>query len=194
LKKLIPLALPPIPLGFGRSDQLFPLQVGNQWTYNVKTALPEFISKVTVARRIPVAGVEGYELTSTMGTSRLVWKDKVLYATVLSGSRFNPPLPLLRDTEEKHSFRQKLRMYASGKTYEVDATVDQETQPYTRGGKRFRATVTMTTLRLKDREIEIRSVYSPGTGLMEQVQRTRNLGADGGRTQFDLQMDYLSGP
>lgn len=192
LAGLLPMAL--LASGCGSSHPLFPLREGNEWTYSVKTALSEFIAKVKVSGRVPVAGMDGYELTSTMGVSRLVWKGDVLYASALSGTRFHPPLPLLRATEEDHSFRQQVRMYSGGKTYDVDATIDQKTQPYTRAGRRFRATVTTALLRLSDREIEIRSVYAPGTGLLEQVQRTRSIGQGDSRTQFDLQMDCISGP
>ncbi len=193
MRRVAPLLVLVALTGCGKSDQLFPLRIGNEWTYNVKSGLSEFVSKVTVSRNIPVAGVQGFELSSPMGISRLVWKGDILYATVLSGSRFNPPLPMLNASEEKHTFRQAVRMYSGGKTYEAEATVAQETQTHTRDGRKFKATMTTTLLRMKDREVEIKSVYAPGIGLVEQTQRTQAV-AGGSRKLFDLQMDCISGP
>ncbi len=195
MKRVLPLLFLAACFGCGKPDRLFPMQVGNEWTYNVKTTLAEFVTKISISRRVPVAGVEGYELTSPMGVSRLAWKGDVLYASALSGTRFNPPLPILNAAEEKHSFRvQNLRMYSAGVTYDVDATVEQEAQAHTRDGQKYRATITVTTLRLKDREIQIKSIYKPGIGLVEQVQRTQTNGSGDSRKLFDLQMDCISGP
>lgn len=169
-----------------------PLRVGNEWSYNVKTGLPESVASVKVTREVPVAGKTGYELMSAMGLSRMTWKGEMLVATVLGNTRFNPPLPLLNSIEQKQTTKWTGRMYAQGRTYEADATLSQEQTLLTREGRKHRAIKTVLLIRLPNREMEVQTWYAPGIGILNQVQRTRQ-GTEGvGR--FDVEMDYLSGP
>lgn len=178
--------------GCGVDDKLMPLRVGNEWSYNVKTGLPESVASVKVSRELPVAGQAGYELNSPMGVSRLTWKGELLVATVIGNSRFNPPLPLLNSIDQKQTTKWVGRMYAQGRTYEATATLTQEPSPLTREGRKHQAVKTVLLIRLPSRELEVQTWYAPGIGILNQVQRTRQ-GTEGvGR--FDIEMDYLSGP
>lgn len=178
--------------GCGADDRLMPLRVGNEWTYNVKTGLPETVAGMKVTREVPVAGIVGYELDGPMGISRMTWSGERLVASVLGNSRFSPPIPLLNSMEERHTETWKGRMYSHGKTYEVQATLSQEPTPLTREGRKYQATKTVLLLRLPDRELEIQTWYAPGYGILNQVQRTRTGSENVGR--FDVELDYLSGP
>ncbi len=187
---LVPVVL--VLAGCGADDKLMPLRVGNEWSYGVKTGLPETVASVKVTREIPVAGKTGYELTSPMGISRMTWKGERLVATVLGNSRFQPPLPLLNSIEQKYTEQWEGRMYAQGRTFAARATLSQEPVPLTREGKKHRAIKTILLIQLPSQELEIQSWYAPGVGILNQVQRTRQ-GTDGvGR--FDVEMDYLTGP
>lgn len=181
-----------IACGCSQGDPLFPLRMGNEWSYSVKTGLAEYVESIKVSKELPVGGRQGYELTSSMGMTRLAWVDGVLLATALTGTRFNPPIPVLTSSEDTATLKWKGRMYSGGHTYEADATVTQSPDALHRDGRRLAAIKTATLIRLSDREIEIQSWYVTGTGLVNQVQRTRMQGQESGR--FDLEMDYLSGP
>lgn len=179
-------------VGCGSSDQLFPLRVDNEWSYGVKTGIPEYVEEIKVTKRVPVAGVQGYELASSMGISRLVWKDDTLYATAMTGTRFNPPLPLLSSAEEKATFSWEGTLYSSGIAHKARATITQTTEPLMRDGRKTSTTKTVQSILLPDREIETITWYAAGTGMIMQVQRTKEKGNTEG--QFDYQLDYLGGP
>lgn len=179
-------------IGCGADDRLMPLRVGNEWSYDVKTGLPESVASVKITREVPVAGITGYELNGPMGLSRVAWKGEMLVATVLGNARFHPPLPLLNSIEEKQTTKWSGRMYSLGRTYEAQATLSQESTPLTREGRKYRAIKTVMLIRLPSRELEIQTWYAPGVGILNQVQRTREGGEGVGR--FDIELDYLSGP
>lgn len=178
--------------GCGADDRLMPLRVGNEWSYHVKTGLPEAVATVKVVGEVPVAGQTGYELSGAMGLTRLTWKGELLVATVMGNSRFHPPLPLLNSIEERQTTKWKGRMYSQGRTYEGDGTLSQEPASLTREGRKYRAIKTILLLRLSERELEVQTWYAPGVGILNQVQRTRQGGDPLGR--FDVELDYLSGP
>lgn len=178
--------------GCGADDRLMPLRVGNEWSYDVKTGLPESVAALKVTREVPVAGTTGYELDSPMGISRMAWKGETLIASVLGNSRFSPPLSLLNSIEERQTTKWDGRMYSHGKTYEYKASLSQEPTPLTREGRKYQAVMTTLLLRLPDRELEIQTWYAPGYGILNQVQRTRSGSESVGR--FDVELDYLSGP
>jgi len=178
--------------GCGADDRLMPLRVGNEWSYDVKTGLPESVASLKVTREVPVAGIVGCELDGPMGISRMAWKGETLIASVLGNSRFSPPIPLLNSIEERHTEKWSGRMYSHGKTYDAQATLSQEPTPLTREGRKYQATKTVLLLRLPDRELEIQTWYAPGYGILNQVQRTRTGSESVGR--FDVELDYLSGP
>lgn len=178
--------------GCGNDDRLMPLRVGNEWSYDVKTGLPESVDKVKVTREVPVADTVGFELSGAMGLSRMAWKGETLVASVLGNSRFSPPLPLLNSIEEKQTTKWKGRMYSQGRTYEATATLSQEPTPLTREARKYQAVKTTLLIRLNDRELEVQTWYAPGVGILNQVQRTRTGDESVGR--FDVELDYLSGP
>ena len=178
--------------GCGSPDQLFPLRVDNEWSYSVKTGIPEYVEEIKVTKRVPVAGIQGYELASAMGISRLVWKGDTLFATALTGTRFNPPMPLLSSAEEKATFPWEGTVYSGGKAHKATATLTQTSEPLIRDGRKTPTTKTVLLVRLADRELETVTWYAPGTGMIMQVQRTKKQGQTDG--QFDLQLDYLGGP
>lgn len=178
--------------GCDSRDNLFPLRVGNEWSYGVKTGLADYVEAIKVSRQVPVAGVQGYELTSSMGITRIAWKGETLYARVLTGTRFEPPLPILNGAEEKHTYRWEGSIYSAGKAYKGTATIEQDAESLTQSGHKLNTIKSVITVRLPDREIRTESFYAPGTGLVNQVERTTLNGQETAR--FDVEMDYLSGP
>lgn len=178
--------------GCGSSDQLFPLRLDNEWSYSVKTGIPEYVEEIKVTKRVPVDGIQGYELQSAMGISRLAWRGETLLATALTGTRFRPALPMLSSADDRATFQWEGTVYSGGRAYKGKATVSQSSEPLTRDGRKTNATKTILVLMLPDREVETVSWYVAGNGLVMQVQRTKKRGrAD---AEFDFQLDYLGGP
>jgi hypothetical protein len=78
----------------GEDDSLMPLAVGKSWEYETPPPIGPGVTTLTVTRRVPVAGREGYELKMRYGTSRMVWKDGRLLASETAGAHFSPALPI----------------------------------------------------------------------------------------------------
>jgi|GEM_PF-3797036 len=76
------------------NDAPMPMAVGKSWEYETPPPIGPGVTTLTVTRRIPVAGREGYELKSRYGTARMVWKDGRLLASETAGAHFAPALPI----------------------------------------------------------------------------------------------------
>jgi hypothetical protein len=170
--------------GGGGGSDLMPLEVGQTRLYKVQAGFESYVTTMKVSREISVANTVGYELTSTLGVSRLAWSDGALVAERLVTTQFMPPLPLLFKAEETHDRIWKGRIvfvdkaapamkdYAAGKKL-VTATQSQSVDdqiPF-RGNKIhcIRSTVNMQTA---ENKIEITTWFSAGLGIVRQEQRT----------------------
>jgi hypothetical protein len=184
-----------IPIGFllggcSSGERLFPMQVGNTWTYQVKNGMAEFVQPVKLVRTVPVNGVEGYELSSPMGFSRLAWKDRVLYGSVFSNLRANPPIPMLDARRDKTELKWKGRVFFSGKPYDALGELQQEPFKKDAQGRERKGIRTTLTIQFDGKSMEIQTWYVPNVGPISQVQRTFE-----GRTErFDVSLDLLTGP
>jgi len=76
------------------SNDLMPLATGRSWKYEVPPPVGPTVATYTVSRTVPVAGREGFELTSSFGTSRMVWKEGILLTSQTAGAQFAPALPI----------------------------------------------------------------------------------------------------
>lgn len=82
-------------LGCGEDTSYMPLEQGSQWSYTVydSAELPTHIEVVKPAR---VGRDMGWELKSPhLGPLTLIWEGGVLKTNLISGTSFDPPLPLL---------------------------------------------------------------------------------------------------
>lgn len=175
-----------IPLGCARDDALMPLEVGREVSYVVRTGFTSTVEPVRVARRLPVAGVRGAELVGPMGASRLAWREGVLYADSTVNGRFSPPLPLLAEDGKQRTWHGRLETL--GQEQPASAILKHEKETLRLGSRRVATTLAKVVLDLPDSKgtIELDSWYQPGTGLVQQEQRTN------GRRVLQLQL--LSGP
>jgi len=85
-----------------------PLEVGRKTTYVIRTGFAGRVEPVEITRKLPVADVEGVELTGALGTARLAWKRGVLYADSTANGRFAPSLPLLAEDRRMRSWHGRL--------------------------------------------------------------------------------------
>ncbi len=132
------------------------------------------VEEVKVLRKVPVAGVTGYELGGPMGQSRIAWKDGILVAQQLPNATFNPPIPLLVGGVEKATRDWKGMIGAVGKGTPASATLIQEgdTQSFT--GRPIRTTRATLTIIAGSQKIELITWYQKGQGPIKQEQRTND--------------------
>ncbi|MCO5296201.1 MAG: hypothetical protein M9921_05025 [Fimbriimonadaceae bacterium] len=165
--------------------ELFPLELGRSWTYNVRTGFPRSVEQLKVEAPTAVAGVDGWQLASPLGVARVAWKDGVLLAEETSNLRFTPPLPILVDGEPKATRTWKGTVRHLGREFDAAATLMQSEGRDTLGSKQVDVVKTDLRIRLEGHEILVRSAYASGVGLVRQRQET-----DG---RFDVEMEFLGG-
>ena len=147
-----------------------------EWTgtYVVRFGFMERVEPVSVTRRLSVADMPGYELAGPLGVSRLAWRDGVLYADETANAFFTPPIPLLAEDGQPRKWHGTV--ISMGKSHEATAELvqsnDKERNRVDIGGRIVPATLATLTLQLGAQAVVLESWYQPGTGLVQQVQRT----------------------
>lgn len=169
---------------------MWPLEVGRAWTYSVDTGLTTFVAKVRVQRRVPVGDALGYELTGTMGTSRVAWRGNELVASMLSQTRFNPPLRLAvagAKGQAKNPYKAawKGNVEWFGKARSGVAVLQQSADRVRIGSAEVPATLSVVRLATDNRTVELSSWFVDGIGLVRQEQRTDGI--------LDVRLEYLRG-
>lgn len=149
---------------------LMPLEVGRSTSYVVKFGFNSRVEPVKIVRKIAVAGTEGYELTGALGVSRVAWKDGVLFADRAVNATFEPSLPLLTEDGKERTWHG--RVVAMGNVNAASARLKQEDSTVDIGGRKVKTTLATLTVQMPKGKIELASWYAPGTGLVQQEQRT----------------------
>ncbi len=185
----IPAVLVALCMGCSKADDTFPLTVGNEWRYSAKNHLGQFLHSVKVTRDVPTSIGPGFELRGSMGDSTLVWDGPILRASVLAGTRFNPPIRLLNGKLKEANLTWKGKAYAAGKTVDATAEVVQEEGEWSSDMRR-KATKTKLTLRMPDKTLTVETLYVKGIGPVSQSQRD----STGNGSDFEIGMEHLSGP
>lgn len=176
--------------GCSSPDELYPLKVGNEWRYKATNQFGTFLQSSKVTRELPVSAGNGYEIVGTLGTSTVAWSGPKLLATVLAGTRYNPAIPLLDGGKKEGKWTWSGHIYAGGKTYPAAAQIEQSEDNWEREIKR-KATKTVVTITFPEHEITVETLYVRGIGPVSQTQRLKT---KGGADQFDVSLEYLSGP
>lgn len=157
-----------------------PLELGREWTYAVSAGFQKFVEPVRVVGRVPVSKTEGYKLEGPLGTSYLAYENGKLIASRFANSAFDPPLPLL-DTQLKNDTKPKNwswngTMRSFGYDRPASATISQSKAKVDIAGESINAIRTDIVIRSKTAQIEVRTWFRPGYGIVQQEQRTnRNL-------------------
>ncbi len=185
LVKRAPLALAGVTVawalnGCSAAPKPMPLELGREWTYAVSAGFQKFVEPVRVVGTVPVSRSQGYKLEGPLGTSHLAYEDGKLIASKFANSTFEPPLPLL-DTRLKNETKPKnwswtgsLRSF--GYDRPASATISQSKAKVDIAGESIDAIRTDVLIRSKAAQIEVRTWFRPGYGIVQQEQRTnRNL-------------------
>lgn len=157
----------------GNGSDLMPLEVGKSWGYLVKAGFSEFYMPSKVTREVSVANTAGYEISNSVGTSRLSWTKDALVSERLLGAQFIPPVPLLFKSEETHERPWKGRVVLVDRAWPATATESQtgdDSIDY--GGRKIHCTKSIVLLKTPVHEIELTTWFSSGLGIVRQEQRT----------------------
>ncbi|AIE85384.1 hypothetical protein OP10G_2016 [Fimbriimonas ginsengisoli Gsoil 348] len=156
------------------------MEVGRATTYIARFGFDSRIEPIRVARRLSVAGEDGYELSGPLGVSRLAWQGGVLYADQAANAWFSPSLPMLAEDEKPRSWHG--RLVSMGRVQPASAKLVHKKTKVDIGSRKIDAILATLTLRLPTGTIQLESWYAPGTGLVQQEQRTN------GKRLLQLQM------
>lgn len=174
-------------LGCGGSRQgLFPLKVGNSWTYMVRGGFVTRVESVKVVAEESVAGTKGWRLDGPMGMSRIAWKKGVLLAEELPGCRFYPPVPILNSAVDAKGLGWTGRLWVMGTSLEAKGAVTEDADKFEIAGRKYEAVVSTLILASSKTQIELKTWFVDGIGPVRQEQRI-----DG--TLYPA-ANYLSGP
>lgn len=186
LRALLPLAL--LAAGCGDSVQSWqPLDVGSDWTYQIRAGLLTSVDHIRVQRAMPVAGVSGVSLTTPGGETRLAWKDGVLFADMLGGTRYSPPLPLCSPRlEEKKVISWRGILTVGHRSFGGEAELRQSPDAYLLASKRTDALRCDLTIEVNRQVTEVGTWFVRGIGMVRQEERTRD--------QLVRAIEYVAGP
>jgi hypothetical protein len=158
------------------------IEPGQAWTYRVIAPPLRYVETVRALRTVPVAGTNGVELVSSLGTSRIAWKGDVLYASQLGATRYRPALilwsPRAMDYKgESETLGKKARIVGSLTPVKEQVTV-------TINGEAVKTRECSTRFKADGEQREIRTWIHPQRGIVQQEERV-----DG---RFRIQVQMLS--
>ncbi|MCG9894967.1 MAG: hypothetical protein MH204_05785 [Fimbriimonadaceae bacterium] len=78
----------------GGGQEFMPLEPGLTWIYHV-SADPPAAAKVQIKGAARVGMTDGVQITGDLGDSRMAWRGPLLRASMLGGTLYDPPLPVL---------------------------------------------------------------------------------------------------
>ena len=167
-----------------KTQDYFPLKIGNKWTYKVTIDNDQEIIDLTVAEEAPVGDHKGFLLQSEMGDSRLAWDGGTLLAAELAGTRYSPPIPLYAaDGTEWSGVVQ-----AQSKQVAGTATVSRSEEELVVGGRSYRTVKCVLTLDSGEDHIQLTTWFYSGLGILRQELRS------GPALERDRNIVFVSGP
>lgn len=162
----------------------FPLDEGNQWTYNVDSDGGGESESMRVERKVPVGPYDGWLVGGDRGESLLAWHRGTLYASELGGTQFDPPLPLFSragaawEGQATTPFGNKAGR-ASIKQSEVELKV---------GGQSYLTERSVVDLKTSGGRTQLTTWFFPRMGILRQEQRS------GPALTLDRRISFVSGP
>lgn len=164
-----------------------PLVDEKEWVYSESSTFQSNVPTIKIGKKVSVGGIEGRILTGELGESRLAWNKKVLQASMLANTVFNPPIQLL--DEDKIPERKKTRddefvraanwtghFESFGKSRSATATLFQRRAVITLSTGETNVVETVLKIQIAgskdDVPIEVRTLFERGVGIVKQEQRT----------------------
>lgn len=169
----------------GKSDTRFPTDVGTTWTYSVRNGFgAEHVEDVRVARRLTVAGVEGFELQGPLGSTRMAWRSGTLWCESFANVSLRPPLPLWDPNRKTQAWKGTIETSFGEEA--ATARIAWDESKIEIDGIRFETMRTQCFLERPQGETQLTTWIAPGVGIVRQEQRTRDA--------LDLSVEWVAGP
>lgn len=148
---------------------LMPLEVGNTWTYSLNTRdVGESLETLSIARRIALGEFVGYEITGDTGRTVVAWAGGVLLASELSGTRYEPALPLIPGEPES---TWEGVVVVNGETTRASAKIARSKSTYELKNQARETVLVEHTIYIgEDTPMVIATHYADGIGILEQRQ------------------------
>ncbi len=163
-----------------------PLEVGRKWTYDVNAGLVSRIEPLAVTRETAVAGVRGYELAGPLGVSRLGWNGDSLLVDSFANARFTPAIPILNSQLKDAHWHGRLE--SLGVVQPASASLIHKKVSLSFHSRQTPAVLTILSVKLPDRTMELQTWFSEGIGILRQEQRTRRTDLPGAERDIALQL------
>jgi hypothetical protein len=159
-----PAALPP-------ANEYYPIQVGNEWTYNFSMGETKEESVYRIASVDTVDGVEMYLLESTIGgnvvaTESLSVDDKGVHRCRNSNVPITPPVTILRNPVRAGD-QWTTEAEADGVAFTVDTEISEEEVTVPAGT--FKAVKSVLKTSVEGTDIESEYWFAPRVGMVRQV-------------------------
>lgn len=194
-------------IGCGEDTSYMPLEQGSQWSYTVYDSA-ELPTHIEVAKPVRVGKDMGWELKSPhLGPLTMIWEEGTLKTSLISGTSFDPPLPLLNTragfiepgkeaqatTEKQVGIAQwSGRLMIAGQWHEAKAKLtqfllDKDDPDKKLARSKAEGCRVQMTLEWGDQSREITTSFVKGRGIIRQTSKLA--GKEG-----SVSMVYLSGP
>lgn len=157
--------------GCGRGPDLMPMEVGRRWQFAVSTQFQQYLADMTVSREASVAGHKGFVLLGATGECRLAWVNGRLLAERISNTRFEPPIPLVVQSEDRERVAWKGVVQGNWGRFEATASLNQVmTEKEISGSKTRVAKSDLVILNSKGPSIRLETLFEPNVGIAQQQQ------------------------
>jgi len=148
-----------------------PLVTGKSWRYVVKTPLRSGTYRIRVNGETRVGLERGYLLESESGDTKMAWSKNSLYVSQMGGIEFNPPLVLLKPSEEKTSWTYTGTIKTPFTEEHSKIRIVQEPTELKIGGISHPTLLVTLTMRFQKQDIEWKNWFERGKGILRQEQR-----------------------
>lgn len=172
MKRFLPFVL--LVSGCNSAPELWALKDGWKQEFSTRNGLTTFVETFRISGRVPVNGVYGFELQSSMGVSRLGWKGDTLYASAFPNTRFSPPIPILVRGVGKLTKTTECTVISNGNKVKANVSLVQSEDEVVISTASKDCIRTHLTIQTPTDSVVVVSQYVPGLGLYSQSQSTNN--------------------
>lgn len=157
---------------FGCHDTSYmPLEQGREWKYLVSTSSGSSVASLAVIEKARVGLTTGWRISGEKGDLRLAWNRQRLVASELSAAQFDPPITLIKTDAKAGSWKWHGTIRSRG--FEAASTAECLQQPdrIKIAGNERACLLTIIRLQFRGNNIELRSWFQDGIGIVRQEQR-----------------------
>lgn len=172
--------------GCSAQPDLMPLKQGATWVYEVTTPIGKSVRTVVAQSSASVGHLSGYELVSESGASQVAWNGRSLVAGKLSGTFYDPPLPILLPDLTEKPVEWHGKIIGPLGTENASAKIVQKLVERPVLGRKTKCTHVAVTIKLPKSETVTELWFASGYGMVLQEERRDGV--------LINKLTYVSGP